>query len=150
VKVSQTAHEWSGSVRAPDLNPFGILFGGRLAALVDENAGRSAYALAGGPIVTVAINEMVFLKPVYEGSTLTIRTAVNRVFDTSMEVGAAVWAVPPGGVTPEQVCRAYLTFVAVDERGGKRAVMPVAPESADEKRRYEEAGQRRDNRTMQQ
>jgi acyl-CoA hydrolase len=133
-------------VKASDLNPFGTLFGGRLAALIDETAGHSAYALAGGPVVTIAINEMLFLKPVFEGATLTIRTVVNRVFDTSMEVGAAAWAVPPGGVTPERVCRAYLTFVAVDEHGLKRTLTPVVPESADETRRFEAAGERRQRR----
>lgn len=146
INVSQTAYEWSGVVTASDLNPFGTLFGGRLAALIDETAGHSAYALAGGPIVTIAINEMLFLKPVFEGATLTIRTVVNRVFDTSMEVGAAVWVLPPGGVTPEQVCRAYLTFVAVDEQGRKRTLTPVVPESAEETRRFEAAGKRREKR----
>lgn len=146
IKVSQTVQEWSGPVTASDLNPFGILFGGRMAALVDQTAGHSAYAVANGPIVTIAINEMQFLKPVFEGAVLTIRTAVNRVFETSMEVGASVWVVAPGGGAPEHVCRASLTFVAVDERGEKLPLRSVIPETEDEKQRYKEAGLRREAR----
>jgi len=41
---------------------------------------------------------------------------------------------------------AYLTFVALDERGQPVAIPPVIPETEDEKRRYEEAAQRRDYR----
>lgn len=145
--ASETVVEWTGAVTSSDLNPFGILFGGRLAALIDETAGRSAHAHAEGPVVTIVINDMLFLKPVREGSALTIRTSVNRVFGTSMEVGAAVWAVPPEGGEPGRVCRAYLTFVAVDKEGRKRPLPAVVPETDDEKRRHDAAGERRARRT---
>jgi acyl-CoA hydrolase len=144
--VDATAAEWSGVVTASDLNPFGTLFGGRLAALVDDTAGHSAYRLAGGPVVTIAINEMLFLKPVFEGARLVVRTVVNRVFETSMEVGAAVWAQAPGAAEPEQGCRAYLTFVAVDAQGRKRVLPPVAPVTETEQRRYGAAAARRARR----
>ena len=38
---------------------------------------------------------------------------------------------------------AYLTFVAVDEKGGRVQITPVIPESEQERRRYEEAAERR-------
>ena len=41
---------------------------------------------------------------------------------------------------------AYLTFVAVDRHGRKLQVPPVLPETDDEKRRYEDAGRRREVR----
>jgi acyl-CoA hydrolase len=44
------------------------------------------------------------------------------------------------------VASAYLTFVAVDQHGRRHAVPEVVPESAEEKRRYEDAGRRRDLR----
>ena len=48
--------------------------------------------------------------------------------------------------TTRHVASAYLTFVAVDERGKHRAVPPVVAETEEEKRRYEDAGRRRDLR----
>jgi acyl-CoA hydrolase len=39
-----------------------------------------------------------------------------------------------------------MTFVAVDGKGGRVAIPAVIPETDEQKRRYEEAGRRRDTR----
>ena len=44
------------------------------------------------------------------------------------------------------VASAYLTFVALDENRKKQAVPPVIPETDEERRRYEQAGLRREHR----
>jgi len=41
---------------------------------------------------------------------------------------------------------AYLTFVAIDAKGNRVPVAPVIPETAEEKRRYAEALERREYR----
>ena len=41
---------------------------------------------------------------------------------------------------------AHLTFVAVDGKGGRVQVPPVIPETDEQKRRYEDAGRRREVR----
>jgi acyl-CoA hydrolase len=46
-------------------------------------------------------------------------------------------------------CSAYVTFVALDEAGKPAPVPPVSPESEEEKRRYREAGERREYRLAQ-
>ena len=43
-------------------------------------------------------------------------------------------------------CSAYLTFVALDEKGKAVPIPPVIPETEEEKRRYEQAGERREYR----
>ncbi len=48
--------------------------------------------------------------------------------------------------TTRHVASAYLTFVAVDEHGMHKSVPPVLPETEEEKRRYEDAGRRRELR----
>ena len=51
-------------------------------------------------------------------------------------------------ITGERVhtCSAYLTFVALDGAGRAVAVEPVVPEIEVEKRRYRQAGERRESR----
>jgi len=75
-----------------------------------------------------------------------LRSSVNRVFHSSMEVGVKVWVENYLTDTCQHVSSAYLTFVAVDA-GGKRVPVPaVVPESEEQQRRYKDAGRRREVR----
>jgi len=83
---------------------------------------------------------------VHVGDFVILRSSVNRAFNTSMEIGVKVWV--ESYITGERrhVSSAYLTFVAVDRHGRHRHVPPVLPETEEEKRRYEGALRRRENR----
>ena len=129
-----------------DLNNYGSIFGGRLVSLIDKTAAISARKHAGGPVMTVAIDSLVFERPAGNGSIITVLAAVNRVFRTSMEVGALVTALEPDSTDEERICRAYLTFVALDRDGRPTEPPPVVPETEDERRRYEHASIRRQHR----
>jgi acyl-CoA hydrolase len=63
-----------------------------------------------------------------------------------MEVGVKVWVENYIQDKREHVASAYLTFVAVDGKGGRVVVAPVIPETEEQKRRYEDAGRRREAR----
>jgi len=80
------------------------------------------------------------------GDLLILRSSVNRAFRTSMEVGVKCWV--ESYITGERrhVSSAYLTFVALDKEGNRVPVPPVTAETADEKRRYDDAGRRRELR----
>jgi acyl-CoA hydrolase len=66
-----------------------------------------------------------------------------------MELGVKVWVEDLVSGAEKHVSSAYLTFVAVDARGRGVSVPPVIPETEEEKRRYEEAGARREYRLAQ-
>jgi len=78
-----------------------------------------------------------------------LRSSVNRAFRTSMEVGVKVWVDDLIRGAQQHVSSAYLTFVAIDAGGRGVEVPPVVPETEDEKRRYAEAGARREYRLSQ-
>ncbi len=42
-------------------------------------------------IVTASVDQMTFLHPVHLGDLVMLKSQVNRVFRTSMEVGVKVW-----------------------------------------------------------
>src|SRR6267142_149402 len=129
-----------------DANPLGNLLGGRVMHLVDMCAGIAAQRHARSPVVTAAIDQMSFMHPIQIGQLVILRSSVNRVYRTSMEVGVKVWVENYHTEQSRHVSSAYLTFVAIDAAGNRMAVAPVVPETADEKRRYEDAAHRREIR----
>lgn len=112
-------------------------------ALVDLAASLAAARHARCAIVTVSIDRMTFLHPIHIGQLVTLKSSVNRVFRTSMEVGVKVFIEDLRTREVKHTSSAYLTFVALDKDGHKITVTPVLPQAEVERRRYEEAGERR-------
>ena len=65
-----------------------------------------------------------------------------------MEIGVKVMAEERTTMERKHIVTAYMTFVALDEHGKPAAVPPVVPKSDVEKRRFEEAQHRRENRLV--
>ncbi|MEZ5400887.1 MAG: acyl-CoA thioesterase [Bryobacteraceae bacterium] len=126
-----------------DANSLGTLFGGKLMQFVDLAAALAASRHARCPVVTASIDQMTFLRPVEIGQLVVLRSSVNRVFRTSMEVGVRVSVEDLQTGEVSHVSSAYLTFVALDKDRRRVEIEPVIPETEEERRRYEEAGERR-------
>jgi acyl-CoA hydrolase len=92
---------------------------------------------------------MDFIHPVRIGQLVRLRASVNRAFHTSMEVGVKVWVEDLIRGEEQHVSSAFLTYVAVSKDERSVPVPPVIPETDDEKRRYERAGERREYRLSQ-
>jgi acyl-CoA hydrolase len=111
--------------------------------LVDLAAALAAVRHARCAVVTASVDQMSFLHPVHIGELIILRSSVNRVFRTSMEVGVRVQVENLLTGHIRHTSSAYLTFVAIDKNGRRMPIPPVIPETAEEKRRYLEAEQRR-------
>src|SRR5258706_15975819 len=119
-----------------DANSFGNVLGGKVMHLVDLAGALAAIRHARCPVVTASVDHMNFLHPVRIGQLIILRSSVNRVFRTSMEVGVKVWVEDLMKGERQHTSSAYLTFVAIDREGKRVPVPPVIPESEEEKRRY--------------
>jgi acyl-CoA hydrolase len=124
-------------------NVHGTIFGGILMQWIDIAAGIAAARHAGGPVVTASMDRLHFLGPVQLGEVVLLQAQVNFAARTSMEVGVRVLSENQATFERRQTTRAYLTFVAVDEHGRPRPVPPLHPETADERRRQNDARRRR-------
>lgn len=144
--VSQSQSEMNEIVLPNDANPLGALLGGRLMHWMDLAAALAAHRHSRAYAVTAAIDHLDFVVPVHVGDVVILKSSVNRAFHTSMEIGVKVWVENYIANTRRHVSSAYLTFVAVDRHGRHLPVPPVIPETAEQKRRYEDAGRRRDAR----
>jgi acyl-CoA hydrolase len=144
--VRESASEYSELALPIDANGWGHVLGGKVMHLVDLAAAMAAMRHARRGVVTAAVDSLHFLHPVNIGELIMLRSAVNRVFRTSLEVGVRV--VTENLLTGSQrhTCSAYLTFVAMDENGVPATVPPAIPETEAEQRRFREAGERREYR----
>lgn len=145
--VSASKVEMTEIVFPNDANPLGNCMGGRVMAWIDICAAVCAGRHARTPVVTASADQIDFLVPVPVGAVVVMLASVNFTGRTSMEVGVKVWQEERQSGARKHVVSAYLTFVSLDPATKTpRAVPPVLPESADEKRRYEEGKQRRAHR----
>lgn len=144
--VRESAAEYSELALPIDANGLGNVLGGKVMHLVDLAAAISAIRHARHPAVTASVDSLQFLHPVHIGELIILRASVNRVFHTSMEVGVRVMTEKLISGEQKHTCSAYLTFVALDEAGKPVPIAPVIPETEDEKRRYQQAGERREYR----
>jgi acyl-CoA hydrolase len=123
----------------------GVMFGGVMMQWIDVCAGVAAMRHAGGAVLTASIDRLDFLSPVQVGEIVVLQAMVNYVARTSMEVGCRVETEDMRARTRRYVTKAYLTFVAVDERGRPRSIPALALDSDDAVRRHAQAeGRRRD------
>ncbi len=113
--VSASASEYCEFALPNDANGLGNVLGGKVMHLVDLAAAMAAIRHARRPVVTASVDSLHFLHPVRIGQLMILRSSVNRVFRTSMEVGVKVLAEDLLTGEKLHTCSAYLTFVALDE-----------------------------------
>jgi len=144
--VRDSQSEMNEIVLPNDANPLSALLGGRLMHWIDMAGAMAAHRHCRNYVVTASIDHMDFWVPVHVGDLVILRSSVNRVFHTSMEVGVKAWVENYIVDTCQHVSSAYLTFVAVD-KGGRHSLVPaVVPETDEQRRRYDDAGRRREIR----
>ncbi len=127
-------------------NSLGGIFGGVVMSWIDIAAAIAAQRHSQRQVVTASIDALNFVAPVYKGWIVNLVASVNFAASSSMEVGVRVDAENP--ITGEKfhTASAYLTFVALDETFKPTRIVKVKPETADEKRRYLRAQERRESR----
>jgi acyl-CoA hydrolase len=96
--------------------------------------------------VTASVDSMHFLRPAGQGDILLFSAAINRAWNTSMEIGVKVVAEHYETGKRRHILSAYFTFIALDKDKEPSEVPPVIPKTPIEKRRYEEANDRRERR----
>src|ERR671921_2952739 len=127
--VSASVSEYSEFALPNDANNLGNVLGGKVMHLVDLAAAMAAIRHARRPCVTASVDSLHFLHPVRIGQLILLRSSVNRVFRSSMEVGVQVETEDLTSGRKLHTCSAYLTFVALDESGKSIEIAAVIPET---------------------
>jgi acyl-CoA hydrolase len=144
--VTESQHETSELMMPGDANNLGHVFGGVVLAMMDKCAAISAFRHSRTSVVTASIDRVDFREPIHLGDLVIMKSSVNYVGRTSMEVGVHVEAEALLTGARRHTNSAYITFVAVDTTGRPIEVPELRPETPDEIRRFEAAKERRRRR----
>ncbi|KQX26225.1 MULTISPECIES: acyl-CoA thioesterase [unclassified Sphingomonas] len=105
-----------------DTNANGDIFGGWLVSMMDLAAGTVASKRSKGRAATIAIDGMIFHRPVKVGDVVSVYADLLSVGRTSIKIEVAAWRQSRDGMEHERVTQATITFVAIDDQGRPRAV----------------------------
>lgn len=133
-----------------DTNILKNLLGGRLMHWMDIAAAMAASRHCHHVAVTAVVDDLTFHEPIRLGNIVSLCANVNRAFNTSMEVGVKVEVEDFKTGEKKHSNSAYFTFVSVDSETYKKVpVPPILPESDEEKKWYNDALLRREQRLNQ-
>jgi acyl-CoA hydrolase len=141
--VSASRSEMVEAVLPNDANPLGNMLGGRVMFLIDMAGALAAHRHSNSHVVTASVDYLDFRFPIRVGEWIVLKSSVNRVFRSSMEVGVKVFSENIFTGERKHTSSAYVTFVAIDLNREPHSVPPLILETADDRRRYQEAGERR-------
>ena len=142
--VSAARSEMAEVVLPAETNPLGKLLGGRVMHLVDIAAAMAASRHSNSYVVTASVDYIDFRNSISVGEFVILKSQVNRVFHTSMEIGVKVFSENALTGERKHTTTAYVTFVALDEFTRQpKPVPPLIVKTEEEKRRWREAGHRR-------
>ncbi len=128
----------------PDMANFsGNVHGGTLLKHLDEVAYACASRYAGAYVVTLSVDQVMFLQPVHVGELVTFLASVNYTGRTSMEVGIKVITENIREKLVRHTNSCFFTMVAVNDEGATVSVPKLEPRTDDEIRRFANGQQRR-------
>src|ERR1700674_557330 len=116
--VSASTSEIVEIVLPNDANALGNMLGGRVMHLIDIAGALAAGRHSNSYVVTASVDYLDFRFPIAVGEFIVLKASVNRVFQTSMEVGVKVFAVNILTGERKHTSSAYVTYVALDLHRG--------------------------------
>jgi acyl-CoA hydrolase len=141
-------HELTMTVlMTPDMANFsGNVHGGTILKFLDSVAYACASRYSGSYVVTLSVDQVMFLQPIHVGELVTFLASVNYTGTSSMEIGIRVVTENIQQRTQRHANSCYFTMVAVDANRKPQAVPPLVPETEEQKRRFEKAEERKRSR----
>jgi acyl-CoA hydrolase len=146
--VSASHTEMTELVLPQDANLLGNILGGRVMHLIDIAGAIAAHRHCHRQVVTASVDHLDFLNPVRVGDLIVLEAQVNRAFHTSVEVGVEVFSEDSVAGVRKHTTKAFLTFVALDDAGKPAPVPALIRKTAEENRRFRQAGERRKARML--
>src|SRR5690606_30635477 len=99
----------------PDKANFsGNVHGGTLLQYLDEVAYACASRYAGGYVVTLSVDQVIFRQPIHVGELVTFLASVNYTGHSSMEIGIKVITENIHQRSVRHTNSCFFTMVAVD------------------------------------
>jgi acyl-CoA hydrolase len=143
---SESAVEMTELVLPNDTNLLGNILGGRLMHWIDIAGAMAASRHSNSVVATASLDSLDFRHPIRVGEIVKLCAKVTWTGRTSMEVTVKVYSENYMDSTVNMTSLAYITFVALDDKGTPKPVPCLCPETDEEKSDFAEAGLRRNER----
>jgi len=127
----------------------GSVHGGIIMKLMDEAGASAAMRHAGRPVVTVAVDQVLFREPIQLGDLVTVNAGLTYSGRSSMEVRIEVTAQNLLTGLSTYTNTAYFVYVALDDARRPIGVPPLLLESDAEREQWERAKERQAHRLAQ-
>lgn len=98
-----------------DTNRYGDMFGGWLVSQMDLGGAILAHECSSQRMTTVAIDKMIFIKPVYVGDIVSCFASIAHRGRTSVGINVEVWVERIADLTLLKVTEGLFTYVAIDK-----------------------------------
>ena len=141
-----SASETSQVVLPNDSNPLGYILGGTVMHLIDITGAIACHRHTNTLALTAGVDSLDFIHPIKVGDLIILKSRVNCVFNTSLEVEVEVFSEEIQTGERKLTSRAYLTFVSLDKDGKPAKVPPLLIETPDDEERCRAANARRAER----
>lgn len=131
-----------------DANADANVHGGTIMKFADTAAAVAAIRHCRSRVVTARVDGMDFVAPVYVGNLVHVLASVNMAGKTSMEVGVRIEAENARTGEVRHVASAYFVYVSLDDEGKPAPIPGLISETAEDRRRLEDATQRQKARAQ--
>jgi acyl-CoA hydrolase len=121
-----------------DANPAGNVFGGEILKHIDMVAGIVAQRHSQSNAVTVSMDSVNFIKPVFVGNVLKLNARINYVHNSSMEIEVRAEAEDIVTGIKTITGTAFVTFVALDKNGKPKHVPKLLLKTDEEQTKFAE------------
>jgi len=98
-----------------DTNPSGHIFGGWVVSQMDLAGGLISRKFTNQNVVTVAIEAMEFVAPIYVGDFVCCYADMIKTGRTSIHLNIQTWALTPPNEQRRLVTHGIFVYVAVDK-----------------------------------
>ena len=131
----------------PEDSLFGdCMFSGKLLMDIDEAGGILSMRYCRGLVMTACLDALDLYSPISSNEVVTFKAGLNHVGTSSLEVGVKVLTEVPWTGEVRHACTAYLSFVHLGMDMRPRPCPVFEPATAEERRRWHGAVERRARR----
>jgi len=106
-----------------DTNPHGDIFGGWLLGQMDLAGAILAQEIAKNRVVTVGLDAMSFVKPVFVGDVLKCYATLEKIGNTSVRILVEAYATRVSGAT-DKVTEGRFVYVSIDPNRNPQPIKP--------------------------
>jgi acyl-CoA hydrolase len=123
-----------------------MMSAGKLLRQLDEAGGILSMRYCRGLVMTACLDAMDFYSPIHTHEVVMFQAGLNHVGTSSLEVGVTVLAEKPWTGEVRPACTAFLTYVQLGPDLRPRPCPPFTPQTTAERRRWDAALARREQR----